>query len=735
MRLLSRLLSSLHRHRHALAIALMCTGLGALHAQAATNNDNAEPPSRVARLSYVAGDLGLLPADAQDWIDASVNRPLTTGDRLSSGHDGRAELEFGGAALRMNHRTDVDLLDLNEKMAQVELSQGTLSLSVRHLDPGQTYEIDTPTVALVIDRPGTFRVDIDDEGGNSSTRVTAFHGDATVYGENNAQRRVHAGRSYRFVDPALSAVAISDIRGSDNFDAWVNARDRRYVREDSGQYVPEDMVGTTDLAEYGTWVSSSVYGPIWYPDDTGPDWAPYRAGHWAYIAPWGWTWIDAMPWGYAPYHYGRWAHTGRGWGWIPGPRDVRSVYAPALVAFVGGGISVGIGGPVGWFPLGPGEIYNPWYHCDRGYYTRVNMNNIRRDRRHDERAFASRINTHYAHYRDHRPLHGNRHVNRKAPRGLTVMSGRDFATSRSVQRHLLRGDRAFLASAPVRNRGADLRPLPGKSTMVRSMHVRSLPLNGFRREVVARHAPPQRAAEFSGRMTGPARAALPLTHVRVLSRGYEHRNEPGRRRSDNRIAPTAIQPNRSHGSRTIPDHPVARRRIDGATGPVAQPRSREPTSARFVHPSGHRGPERVERQVRPGVSFIAPESRHPPAAIRPDSRLPQAPRIEPATMAERRAERTERRTVSSNMPRPGRYRPHDVAPHMRTESILRRSEFRAPRPMPARHEAPRPMKPAARPMPPRRASPARVEAPREHSRQAPASRREEPRRHDAGHQR
>ena len=44
--------------------------------------------------------------------------------------------------------------------------------------------------------------------------------------------------------------------------------------------------------------------------------------------------IDEQPWGFAPYHYGRWAHAGNRWVWVPPQRDVRPVYAPALVAFV-----------------------------------------------------------------------------------------------------------------------------------------------------------------------------------------------------------------------------------------------------------------------------------------------------------------------------------------------------------------------------------------------------------------
>src|SRR6185437_8235356 len=180
MQVLTKLLVSLRRHGAVLAIGLVCAAAGPVHAQTATGDDGAPPPARVARLSYVAGDLGLLPAGASDWNDADLNRPLTTGDKLSSGAGARAELEFGGATLRLD---------------QLELTQGTLNMNVQSLDDGQSYEIDTPTVALVINQPGRFRVDID----GNETRVTAFEGNATVYGENNAQRDVFAGRSYRFV--------------------------------------------------------------------------------------------------------------------------------------------------------------------------------------------------------------------------------------------------------------------------------------------------------------------------------------------------------------------------------------------------------------------------------------------------------------------------------------------------------------------------------------------------------
>ena len=79
------------------------------------------------------------------------------------------------------------------------------------------------------------------------------------------------------------------------------------------------------------------YGNVWTPAGVASDWAPYRYGHWVWVEPWGWTWVEDEPWGFAPFHYGRWAYAQHSWCWVPGPVVVRPVYSPALVAFVGGG--------------------------------------------------------------------------------------------------------------------------------------------------------------------------------------------------------------------------------------------------------------------------------------------------------------------------------------------------------------------------------------------------------------
>ena len=52
--------------------------------------DDADPPGRVARLSYVQGAVSLQPAGVDDWAAAAINRPLTTGDKLWTDQDSRA---------------------------------------------------------------------------------------------------------------------------------------------------------------------------------------------------------------------------------------------------------------------------------------------------------------------------------------------------------------------------------------------------------------------------------------------------------------------------------------------------------------------------------------------------------------------------------------------------------------------------------------------------------------------
>jgi hypothetical protein len=165
----------------------------------------------------------------------------------------------------------------------------------------------------------------------------------------------------------------------DGFDDWVAQRDRRDDQIYAERYVGPEMTGLESLDEYGTWRTVETYGTVWVPRAVPVGWAPYRYGRWSWIAPWGWTWIDDAPWGFAPFHYGRWVVAGGSWYWVPGAYVRRPVYAPALVAWYGRpGVSVSItsGSHIGWFPLGPGEVYVPGYNVSRRYVNAINVQHV-----------------------------------------------------------------------------------------------------------------------------------------------------------------------------------------------------------------------------------------------------------------------------------------------------------------------------------------------------------------------
>lgn len=774
------------RHWNMLFATLLLGLASVLHAQdAATDDADAagDPPARVARVAYRSGDLGLMPAGTKEWSDASLNRPLTTGDRLSSGDHAKSELELGGGSVRMAANTDLGVLTLNDQLAQFELTQGTANVAVRQLDDGQTYEIDTPTVALVIDQPGTFRVDVAPDG--KGTQVTVFRGRATVYGENNTQRQVISGTQYQFDDSSLNQVTLNDTQGGDAFDDWCNNRDERFAQSPSSRRVSEDVVGYQDLDQYGNWQADPDYGQVWYPSNVAGDWAPYRDGHWAYVAPWGWTWVDDSPWGFAPYHYGRWAYVRGAWGWVPGPIGVRPVYAPALVAFVGGSgwsVSLGIGGgaPVGWFPLGPGEIYNPWYHASRGYYTHVNVTNIYVRNR---VTVINDINHHYDYYRRGQLPPNQRFINRDAPRGFSAMPGRDFAAARNVRGHLWQGDPRAADRAQVMPRGASVAPGRASFAPPRSPQARPLPAGGFDRTVVARHAPDSPAwhrpdnSNGNGprfgqmpRQGGPV-AAVP-NNVHVIGQhdaapptgpSFRHGGEPGTDRPNAgmrdaaatlpnermRPEPGNAQVNRDTRPNLDRAQSVQDRAVqDRDNGSLRSARFAHPNadergawragSDRAVQPAGDRAAgDRAagDRAERPGVSFVSsPQQDRQRAAEQqvqqqPRGTLPDTPnfRREPQNTPQPRAIEQDRSPVADSRPEPANWR---------------RADAERPNPSNAPRNEPRPDYQAqARPErnwqpQPRVQEQARVEQPRAEPRQSPPpqQQRQAPQPHNEGGQ-
>jgi hypothetical protein len=353
-------------------MASLCAPLFAQGQQDYSDQGGGDPPDRVARLGYISGSVSFQPSGQDQWSQALANYPLTTGDRIYTDRDGRAELETGNIAVRLSSGTDLAATNLNDQLVQLDLAQGTLRVRAYQILDGSSVEIDTPNAALTLLRPGSYRVETYPD--DNTTLVTVDSGDLEING-NNFSQVVHSGQSLKLSGADDVRVSWLQPQGGDDFDRWCGDRDRRFTSSNSRQYVGQYVPGSEDLDQYGQWEPAQDYGQVWYPSAVPAGWAPYRYGRWAWVQPWGWTWVEDEPWGFAPFHYGRWALIGARWGWVPGSIvvGVRPVYAPALVAFVGGpNANVQV-----WFPLGPRDPYLPWYRHSDGYLRQVNVTNVR----------------------------------------------------------------------------------------------------------------------------------------------------------------------------------------------------------------------------------------------------------------------------------------------------------------------------------------------------------------------
>jgi hypothetical protein len=452
----------------------------------------ADPPGRVARLTQVEGTISFSPAGEEDWAIAEANRPVTTGDRVWSDANSHVELQIGDASTRLGANTALTVLNLDDRIGQFQLAQGTLNVRVKRVSGDQFYEIDTPTLAFSIKQAGDYRVDVDPDGNTSVIQVRAGSGEA--WGEGTAYT-IDAGQQYTFTGEGIRDVRYAAIPAADRFDQWCFDRNRREDAATAARYVSPEVVGYSDLDEYGTWRNVENYGTVWVPTRVQADWVPYHYGRWAWVEPWGWTWVDDQPWGFAPFHYGRWAYLSSRWCWVPGPVVARPVYAPALVAFVGGGgfsVAVGGGSGVGWFPLGVGEVYRPSYEVSRTYFTNVNVTN-------------TVVNTTYV-----TNVYNNQNVeinyrNRQVAGAVTAVPANAFASGERVDRHAVHVQpdavaRAEVAPAPriTPTRAAVLATAAVAGTAV-AVAAHRPPERVLSRQVVARTEPPPPRASFAAR--------------------------------------------------------------------------------------------------------------------------------------------------------------------------------------------------------------------------------------------
>ena len=466
--------------------------------------DEDDPPSRVARLAFVRGNVSFNPAGTDDWVAAIVNRPMTTGDKLWSDDGSRAELHLGHAVIRLSDHTGFSFLNLTDEVTQLRLTEGTLNLRVRRLGDDETFEVDTPNLALSILRPGSYRITVNEAG--DATMVAVRDGQGEITGGGSAYT-IHAREQGVFSGTdQLDADIQRGLQDQDDFDQWCYDRDHREERSASARYVSDDVVGYEDLDDYGGWRPVPEYGNVWFPHTVIVGWAPYRYGHWVWIAPWGWTWVDDAPWGFAPFHYGRWVVVGGVWGWVPSPPRavvgvayVRPVYAPALVAWVGGahwgvGVAVGSapGAGVAWFPLGPRDVYCPSYHVSERYVTNVNVSNTVIVNR-------TQVTNVYNNVYVNKTVNVTNvtYQNQRQVNAVTAVSSQTFTSAGSVHNNMIRVNQKEMASVQVAPMTPAVAPQQ-RSVIGAGAEARVRPPSPvLSRPVVAKTAPPPAPVAFT----------------------------------------------------------------------------------------------------------------------------------------------------------------------------------------------------------------------------------------------
>jgi len=335
-----------------------------------------EVTDRVARISFIRGDVQIKHADSDQWEKAVLNLPVIEGDELTTGPDSRFEIQFNTSAhLRVAANSYLKISSLKDDGIAASLPEGSLSVTLTKFDSDKEFfEIDGPRTTVSIQKPGRYRID-SGKAGDQDIRVSvADKGEARVYSSNSGFTLRNDRSALIHIDGALAGEweTGDTARYVDEFDQWSTDRDvviaKRIDSAYYGKYYDQDIYGADELTDYGSWVHTRDYGYIWRPFRNSTinyvDWSPYRYGHWRWLPAYGWTWVNDEPWGWATYHHGRWIWYNGGWYWSPYSyyRQHRSWWYPALVV-----LRV-INQSVCWYPLPYQYAYydfNWRHHWDR----------------------------------------------------------------------------------------------------------------------------------------------------------------------------------------------------------------------------------------------------------------------------------------------------------------------------------------------------------------------------------
>src|SRR5437588_6770764 len=154
--------------------------------------------ARVARISFIRGNVQIRRDGSQDWEKATLNLPVVEGDEITTSGDARIEIQFGPYShLRLAENAYLKVETLKYEGIAVSLSQGTLNLRLTEFDKDSSFfEIDAPKTTIAVEHAGRYRIDAGKQGDTDIRIAAGEDGEARVYSDT-AGFTIKSGRSAR----------------------------------------------------------------------------------------------------------------------------------------------------------------------------------------------------------------------------------------------------------------------------------------------------------------------------------------------------------------------------------------------------------------------------------------------------------------------------------------------------------------------------------------------------------
>lgn len=285
------------------------------------------PGARAVRLSYVDGQVQISQGNTVLASRAVANTPLFEGAQVSTGEDGRAEVQFeDGSVARISPNSTLTLAVLRQAGdgldTQLLLNNGLGYFEIQGDTAADHNQIRFGGATVTTSGFSVLRIDMDEPPGE----LAVFSGSAHLEGASNFAADLHGGESVKLngADPAASAM--SEGIEPDSWDAWNSDRDQVLTSEEAERTQAtagepnSNNPAWSDLDANGNWYNVPGQGYVWSPyDASNSGWDPYGCGSWVYEPGYGYVWASCESWGYLPYESGTWDYyDGFGWGWCPG---------------------------------------------------------------------------------------------------------------------------------------------------------------------------------------------------------------------------------------------------------------------------------------------------------------------------------------------------------------------------------------------------------------------------------